>query len=263
MDPMEDFTFKPLTEGLGFHKKKKEAAEKKAADDKNFLGASSGKPMRSEVVAFKTKTESSASLKSPLPKKEVLSSPTVESPSKEVIDELVKSFKKSKDIAIAESAKGPQVIINPVQPQVDEAAFPLPWMVSPFLIDAMLVLALILSALMAVLLITKIDLLMVMIQNSSDVELWLTFPAIALVMVFTYMSLSRIFLGSSLGEMIFDIQLGTEDQQNRLSYGFLVMGRTLLSMATGMLPLSLGSLALRKDYLGNLCGLKLFPRKKS
>lgn len=263
MDPIEEFTFKPLTEGLGFHKKRKEAGDKKAADDKNFLGASSGKPIRSEtVVAFKSKAEVATALKSPLPKKEMLSSPTVESPSKEVIDELVKSFKKSKEAANPEGATVPQVIINPVQPQVDESAFPLPWMVSPFLIDAMLVLALILSALMVVLLVTKIDLLMMMIQNSSDVELWLTFPAIGLGMVFAYMSLSRILLGSSLGEMIFDVQLGTEEQQSRLSYSFLVMGRTLLSIVTGMVPLPLISLALRKDYLGQLCGLKLFPRKK-
>lgn len=263
MDPMEEFTFKPLTEGLGFHKKKKETGDKKAAEDKNFLGASSGKPIiRSEPLAFKSKAEGAMALKSPLPKKEMLSSSTVESPSKEVIDELVKSFKKSKEVAAAEGTAIPQVIINPVRPQVDEAAFPLPWMMSPFLIDAMLVLALILSALMVLLLVTKIDLLMMMVQNSSDVELWLTFPAIGLGMVFTYMSLSRILLGSSLGEMIFDVQLGTEEQQSRLSYSFLVMGRTFLSIVTGMVPLPLMSLALRKDYLGLLSGLRLFPRKK-
>lgn len=265
MDPIEEFTFKPLTDGLGFHKKKKETGDKKAADDKNFLGASSGKPISSEtVVAFKPKTEGETTLKSPLPKKEMLSSSssTVETPSKEVIDELVKSFKKSKEVAAAEGAAIPQVIINPVRPQMDEEAFPLPWMISPFLIDAMLVLALMLSALMILLLVTKIDLLMMMIQNSSDVELWLTFPAIGFGMVFAYMSLSRILLGSSLGEMIFDVQLGTEEQQSRLSFSFLVMGRTFLSMITGMVPLPLMSLALRKDYLGHLSGLRFFSRKK-
>jgi hypothetical protein len=133
---------------------------------------------------------------------------------------------------------------------------------SPFLIDAMLVMALILSALMAVLLITKIDLLMMLVQNSSDFELWLTFPAIGMVMIFTYMSLTRMLLGCSLGEMVFDIQLGTREQKSHFSYNFLVMGRTLLAMLTAFIFLPLVSLAMRKDYLGQLCGLRLFRRKK-
>ncbi len=265
MDPTNEFTFKPLTEGLGFHKKKKDFSK---GEEKAFKKDIVPVLNKSKEMSSKNKSEIGA-LRSPLPKKEMMSasasassSLTMESPSKEVIDELVRNFKKSKEVEDLAAPKTPQVIINPVQPQIDEEAFPLPWMMSPFLIDTMLVMALILSALMAVLLVTKIDLLMVLVQNSSDIGLWLTLPAIGAVMTFAYMSLSRIFLGNSLGELIFDIQLGTTEQQGRLSYSFLVIARVFLVMVTGFILIPLLSLAFRKDYLGQWCGLQLYRRKK-
>jgi len=258
MDPIDEFTFKPLTEGLGFHKKKKDSSRDL---DKAFKANSESLSLKSVVQSTKIKTHNST-LKSPLPKKEILPSSMTESPSKEVIDELVKSFKKTKISDVNNEVSTPQVIINPVRPQIDEEAFPISWMMSPFLIDAMLVMALILSALMIVLLVTKIDLLMMLVQNSSDIELWFTFPAIGLGMIFSYMSLTRILLGSSLGEMVFDIQLGTKEQQEQFSYNFLLMGRILLSILTGLIFIPLISLILRKDYLGQLSGIRLYRRKK-
>jgi len=267
MDPLDEFAFKPLTEGLGFHKKKK-GSNSAAEMTKLASGAGhtpSTSPNKNNSNNIKNKGEAHL-LKSPLPKKEILPNSTGEVASKEVIDELVRNFKKSKSStgssALPEEASKPQVIINPVMPQIDEESYPLPWMVSPFLIDAMLVMALVLSSLMAVLLITKIDLLLMLVQSSSDIELWMTFPAIAVAMIMAYMSLTRILFGSTLGELVFDVQLGTKEQQSRSTYYLLVIGRTAISIVTGLVLLPAFSLIFRKDYLGQWSGLKLFRRKK-
>lgn len=259
---MEEFTFKPLTEGLGFHNKKERT--KKNTKPNESLPV----PLNLESAELKTSGElNTKSLKSPLPKKEILPS-ALETPSKEVIDDLVRNFKKSKE-APKEITKGtqrelpqkPQVIINPVMPLEIEEETPLPWMVSPFIVDAMLVLALVLSSLMAILLITKVDLIKIMTENPDDIELWFSLPITAIIMCLSYMSLTRLILGSSLGELIFDIQVGTDEQRDKLSFNFLVFGRSLIALCTGLFILPILSLIMRKDYLGTFSGLKLYKKQ--
>lgn len=252
MDPIEDFNFKPINEGLGFHRKKIELKEEMKTS--RVVSESVAKN-----IHLKPKSEAQV-LKTPLPRKE--SNSTTPNPStRNVIDELVRNFKKPHETFI-EEVNHPKVIINPTKPQVDEAANPLPWMISPFFVDAMLVIALVLSCLLITLLVTNADLLVLIMQNPSDFEFWLTFPAIAIGMTFIYMVLTRIFLGSSLGEMVFDIQLGTLEQRHTLIYGLLVIFRSLVVLFTGLIILPILSILLRKDLIGNICGLRLFKRKR-
>ncbi len=260
---MEEFTFKPLTEGLGFHNKKE--GSKKNTKPNESLPVS----LNLESAELKSSGElTTKSLKSPLPKKEILPS-ALETPSKEVIDDLVRNFKKSKE-APKEISKGtqqrelpqkPQVIINPVMPLEIEEETPLPWMLSPFIVDAMLVLALVLSSLMAILLITKVDLIKIITESPDDIELWLSLPIMATIMCLAYMCLTRLFLGSSLGELIFDIQVGTDEQRDKISFNFLVFGRSLIALCTGLFILPILSLIMRKDYLGTFSGLKLYKKQ--
>ena len=252
MDPIEDFNFKPINEGLGFHRKKIELKEEIKSSR-----------VVSEAVAkninLKPKSEPQV-LKTPLPRNESISS-TPNPSTRSVIDELVRNFKKPNETFI-EEVNHPKVIINPTKPQVDEAANPLPWMMSPFFVDAMLVIALVLSCLLITLLVTNADLLVLIMQNPSDFEFWLTFPAIAIGMTFTYMVLTRIFLGSSLGEMVFDFQLGTMEQRQSIKYGLQVIFRTLIVLFSGLIILPILSILFRKDLIGNICGLRLFKRKR-
>jgi hypothetical protein len=255
MDPVEEFNFKPITEGLGFHRKKVELKEqmKTAKVVQDAIG---------KTVPPKTKATEAPVLRSPLPRKEPVapaSAPTV--PSKDVIDELVRNFKKPNETFI-EEVNASKVIMTPTSPQMDEASNPLPWMISPFFVDAMLVVALVLSCLLATLLVTKADLLVLIMESPSDLEFWLTFPAIGFGMAFTYMTLTRLFLGASLGEMVFDVQLGTIEQQHNLQYGFQVAWRSFLALATGLLPLPFVSMIMRADYLGSLSGLRLYRKKR-
>jgi hypothetical protein len=253
MDPIEEFNFKPITDGLGFHRKKVELKDQMKAAKVVQEAIGKNIPPKPRV--------DSPVLKSPLPRKETVTPASSAVPSKDVIDELVRNFKKPNESFIEET-QTPRVIINPVKPQIAEESYPLPWMMSPFFVDAMLVIALMLSCLLATLLITKADLLVLIMQSASDDEFWLTFPAIGAGMAFIYMTLTRLFLGASLGEMVFDIQLGTTEQQKNLQYNFQVALRSMLAVATGFVFMPLISLIMRKDYLGTMSGLRLFRRKR-
>lgn len=254
MEPVDEFDFKPITEGLGFHRKQ--------VDLKNQMKAAK---VVSETLGKPTPTKAKpagATLKSPLPRKEAepSSSPQPMTPSKDVIDELVRSFKKPAESFIEET-KTPQVIIKPTNPQKIEGTDPLPWMLSPFFVDAMLVVAIMLSCLLVTLLVTKADLLLILIQSPSDINFKLVFVAMVSGMSFVYMTMARILLGASIGEMVFDIQLGTLSQRNQFLYGIQVLWRSLLAILTGFILLPLLSMIFRKDILGTLSGLKLFRRK--
>lgn len=270
MDSIEEFNFKPITEGLGFHNKKKESKDSSSGDKQlNETSSSSVKRIQSlldkpDDAKLDKKEVPSFQLKSPLPKKEVLPSTSIpEAPTKEVIDDLVKNFKKTKsqDEVKFNIPNKPQVIINPVKPQIDEdGPIPLPWMISPFFVDMLLVLALVLSGLMAILMITKVDLVKMLSENPNDIELWMTFPMILIGMGFIYMSLSRILLGASLGELVFDVNLGTKADQAKPFYSFRVLGRNLISILTGYITLPILSLIMRKDYLGTISGIRLYKK---
>jgi hypothetical protein len=135
-------------------------------------------------------------------------------------------------------------------------------MLSPFFVDAMLSLALVLSCLLATLIITKADLLVLINRNGSDLQFLLTFPLMAIGMTFVYMTLTRIFLGASLGELVFDVQLGTSEQRQNLQYCFQVVLRGFAAPLTGYILLPIISLLVRKDYLGSLSGLRIYRKKR-
>lgn len=284
---MEDFTFKPLTEGLGFHNKKEKhknsinaSSSANAPLTSNQSQSTSSSPLEKNLKFSLSETnakgdsQGTKTLKTPLPKKEMTSSSTsssIETPTKEVIDDLVKNYKKSKESPV-ENLKAkdpvklspkdipqkPQVIIKPVMPLEIKDETPLPWMLSPFIVDTMLVLALILSSLMSVLIITKVDIIKILSENPTDLEIWLSLPIMTLVLTLAYMSLSRIFLDATLGELIFDIRVGTEEQRESTSFSLLILARSILSILTGFVTLPIASLIMNKDYLGSLSGVKLY-----
>lgn len=283
MDPMEDFSFKPITEGLGFHRKKSELNESMKASRvtpepvrNNPVNRVTPKP-ESPISKPIAKSDSQL-LKNPLPKRENISTPPAVSsvapvapttpsakPSKDVIDEIVKNFKKPNESFVDEKSKitaAPKVIINPIRPDLYESTQPLPWMVTAFFIDAMLVVALSVSALLATLVMTDADLTLMIDKNLLNQDLWISFLGIGITMIFSYMSLSRLMMGASIGEMVFEVQLGTTEQRQDITYNFRVLMRSFLALISGLLVIPLFSLIMRQDYLGDLCGLRLYKVKR-
>jgi hypothetical protein len=259
MEPIEEFSFKPINEGLGFHRKKAEGLINHRKTVKTTAEVPPPLPQTS-----KTSSESQV-LKTPLPKRQTELKPASNpvTPSKDVIDELVKTFKKPNETFIEETpVVAPKVIINPVRPQIDEASEPLAWMFSPFFVDAMLVLAMILSGLLITLMVTGADLIKVLQDSAFDLELLASFPAIIGGMGFSYMVLSRIFLGASVGEMIFDVKLGTTQQRQSGTYSLQVLARSFLMLLTGVFVLPMLSMLTREDYLGSFSGLRIYRKKR-
>ena len=79
---------------------------------------------------------------------------------------------------------------------------------------------------------------------------------------FIYTLLCRCFAGATLGEWIYQVQLGTSHQFRSPFYIFRVLWRYALMMLTGWFLLPLFSWALREDLLGYLSGLSLWQREK-
>lgn len=262
MDPVEEFNFKPITEGLGFHRKKVELKEQMKSA--KVVHEAIGKTAPVPTSTAKVKGDAPI-LKTPLPKKDGIPSGATATiapnPTKDVIDEIARSFKKSNETFVEESVT-PKLIINPTKPLIDEASYPQPWMLSPFFVDAMLVIALVLSGLLVTLLITNVDLMKLLMEGPPDAQLLLTFPAIVVAMATTYMTLGRLFLGASIGEIVFDLQAGTEDMRKSRAYGLRVCLRTFLAVVTGFFIVPTISMIARKDYLGSMSGLELYNRKR-
>lgn len=265
MDPMEELNFKPINEGLGFHRKKVELKD----EVKNSKVV---KEVFPKTIPARPK-ENTPILKAPL-QRQTTKSPLTP-PSKDIIDQVARSFKKPNESFIEpETSVGQkpapaktEELFSPVEPLPLKtkrvlSKDPLPWMISPFFIDAMLVLALGLSCLLVTLLVTRADLILLFSAESADLSLWLTFPAIGLGMIFIYMTLTRLFLGASLGEIVFDLQLGTDQERRAPQYGFQVAFRSLLAIMTGLVTLPLWSLLTKSDQLGKATGLRLYNKRR-
>lgn len=88
-------------------------------------------------------------------------------------------------------------------------------------------------------------------------EIALLYVGVALV----YFMLSRGMFGSTLGDWAFDVQLGSEDERRHLMYPFQVLFRTLVIFATGIITVPLVSLGFGKDIAFYFSGLKLYSRQ--
>jgi hypothetical protein len=261
MDSNEEFEFKPLTEGLGFHSKKIDLASevKKSKLVSEMVSnkiAKEVQPMPS--VAFEeSKINSEKIIKSPLPRPEA--SQNKKAPDKDVIDELIESFKKPAKSFVEE--KKADVIFDKIPTEAKINGIKTAWALAPFLVDLMMVSAFFLIGLIISLYVTKVDIIDFTMNSLKTTENIMVLPAILLMMVFMYVILTRIFIGGTLGEMVFDMQLGTSKDQRSASYGFKVLARLILVMITGFATLPLLSWIFRTDISGKILRLPLVKKK--
>jgi len=75
-----------------------------------------------------------------------------------------------------------------------------------------------------------------------------------------YLILARSFFGQTLGEWSMDSQLGLPQEQQKISYSFKLIARTLILTATGFIVLPLISMILKKDLTGRAADLKLYSK---
>jgi len=221
----DDFEFKPLTDGLGFHKK--------VIDLKESVEI---QPQKSPIK----KTNSAQ-----LAQTQNLWTPTLKT--KEFTD-----AKKNKAVVVGGgSANVESANLEPVSTGWPAAIF-----------DSTMVLGLMLIFSAIIFAITKIDLsqLMEMLQNEGSAQL----GALALLtsVYEIYTVTSRTFFGKTVGESVFEYQLGNSQAQDRAIYPLQVAWRSLVIALTGFIVLPLLSTIINQDLAGLLSGVSLYSEKR-
>lgn len=235
-DFQDDFQFKPLTEGLGFHPKKAQADIK----------SESKITARAELkIENKVEPKRSNLLDTPLPRPRA-EVPKV-TPSSQAVDGLLKSLHdKNKSLKFEEKTKTPQ------SPYVHTA----PSLTAGFL-DLLLIVSLSLFYMMAMTFTLKMDLIRLIADGSLDVLL--TTGALFTCVGVTYFLAMRMILGFTLGEWAYEQRLGLPEEF-KSGYSIKVLFRIIIHLATGIILIPILSWALDRD-LASLSGLSTYRHR--
>lgn len=292
-DLFDEFEFKPLTEGLGFHKKAEQI--KNSISDSRLGESLSGRiiPDRPAMMNEPTPTkpiqtpasDSISKLMSNLPPMRAGSldfteqAPTpISRTTKQVATELTRAteavpsahgFRQTEFQARLEESFSRAFPSNTVRKakvnskvtntNSDTSLTPIAASISSAVVDALTVVGVSILCLVIILTITQVDLFGLLHNAKTDK---LTQGNLILLFLSTlqlYMLVARSFVGVTLGEWAFDAQLGTSSEQATPYYPLQVVLRTIL--ATGsMFVLPIVSLISGKDILRPLTGLQLYGR---
>jgi hypothetical protein len=294
MDPFDEFEFKPLTDGLGFHKKTsslKEHVKATGLMDEHLQELPTNaprftedlvpkKPMSFEdVITSLEKTPKKANSMSgksflefsePLPRAresmktmeiEMPRTPTapVQSPfpSQDLFRQPPATLKRTpsqKDLSNVGTRRG--AADSPQGRLVATSAS-----VPSALLDFVVVTAIALIFLAVALTITKTDLGFALRAMQSDRWTGLSGLAMFVAILQMYLIVARAFYGQTLGEWTFDVQLGRKEDQQDTLYPVKVMCRSAILTVTGLVILPLFSLILQQDLVGNIVGVHLYQQR--
>jgi hypothetical protein len=242
-DPFEEFEFKPLTEGLGFHRRKSES-----------------EPVSTPVMGLKT----------PLPRPQTTPQVSTKSNSGPVITPRI-TVPLIEDDSISKAQTAVNEILKNLNHKKQQEEIHLknkkklvwvaatPSFMASFL-DGMLILAGFLLMLIAMLTITGADLISNLSHPGENSLIWMATGHLLLSIYVIYMVACRAYLGYTPGEWAFDQRCGSEVQQASAFYIPRVMLRTLIVLATGVLPLTLIGLMTGRDLAGEWSRLGLQKR---
>lgn len=231
-DFQDDFQFKPLTEGLGFHPKKQVE-----------MRVESKSEVKPEV-----RSEPRIKLDSPLPRPRPQEAPRPTAPSHQAVDVLLKTLQdKNKTLNFHDKDK------SKIQsPYVHTA----PSLAAGFL-DILLVISIGLFYMMAMTVTLKMDLLRLIADGSIDILL--VTGAIFICVGITYYLAQRMILGYTVGEWAYEQRLGLPEEF-KSGYSLRVFLRVILHLATGIIIIPLLSWALERDLAG-FSGLSTYKRR--
>ena len=248
MDPFDEFEFKPITEGLGFHKK----TTKARLDTTNVIIGSRLPPIPPESKPRPT----------PFNQPEI-QRPLFDTALTELDFEPTKSKKQTPyppkptfelpDLTSLENIKPTNTKATFTVNQTRLVDVNLPAVI----FDSILVAGLVCLFTATVLLITQAELMRIIFSVPQDSMMVLCLGVLLLSVVELYLIISRGFFGRTLGEWAFDVYLGTKEQQQSIWYPFQVFWRSVVIAATGFILLPLISLLVGQDIPGVLSGVKL------
>lgn len=281
MDPFEEFQFKPLTEGLGFHKKQeklKEQVSKSGLVDEHLsailpsspkmefkedqiepvrkrsyedLLAALEKPVRTD---FKKSPE--LEITEPLPRtKPNTNNPTPALETRAEIGSLSTHFNQVLERPTVGVRRG--AADSPRSPALVPAAVS----IASAILDGVVVFAMTLIFLVSLLMVTKVDLLNVVLNTKSDLATQFSLFVLFVAVMQMYVVVARSFFGRTLGEWTFDFQMGTNAQHQKGTYPLQVAWRSLVIVLSGLFLLPLLSWIFGKDLTAKITGIQLFQQK--
>jgi hypothetical protein len=261
-DPFEEFEFRPINEGLGFHRKQKTTAAT------NSTATTSSAPMKSAALDLGTGATSTStaptpaknktpSFNSPLPRPETsrpqIQVPTIEddsiSKAQTAVNDILKSLNQKRQIDFVETTAKQKMEYKKSKPQFFASV-----------LDGMLIVSAFLLSLIVMLSITKVDLFMNLSHPQTSGMIYLATAGLFFAVYFVYMVVNRAFVGYTPGEWAFDQVCGTAEQSESLMYIPRLIFRTLLVAFTGFFTLTFISFLFNKDVAGQITGLPLMQK---
>jgi hypothetical protein len=301
MDPFDEFEFKPLTDGLGFHKKAvslKEGLKSSGVldDELQSVPLSMPKSFLDETSRSNSKKHSFEDVLSALEKTPLGRSGTPELQFTEPLPrEINKKNAMEMDIDISGPVNSPfprqDAYRNPVRipehvekigKKIDEKngapapkvgtrrgaadsprskLTPAPVSIPSAVLDGIIVFALSLVFLVALLVVTKVDLSVVLKNVNRDIMTQVSLSVLFISVMQMYVIISRSFFGRTLGEWTFDLQLGRDEEQALEVYPLRVALRAVVSTFTGLITLPLISALIGRDLAGQICGVQLYRQR--
>lgn len=250
VDPFEEFEFKPLTEGLGFHKKK----ESTATPAIEFQA--SGLDMIHETTTTPEKT--SELFNPPLPRKRTeLKIEEKKTPNPSAVDDILSTLNKRRlDVEIEENREALKRLNkkeNIVWTTTTANA-------GAIVLDSMLITASGLLCMIILLMVTKVDL----VANIADPDqygmIYLATWGVFAMTTFVYSVVNRMFLGYTPGEWAFEQRVGRPDDLKDAFFPIQLALRSIIVIASGWILMPIISYFTGRDYVGEWSGAQLFKK---
>lgn len=266
MDPIDEFEFKPITEGLGFHRKTNQM--KPTLDVSETLKPTTAPlpppTIKSTSVNRPSPFQAPAKPQSKIPSREPATGHRHQ-PASSIfktggamgsLDILETPIAENKSQKISQVVKESLEEKTGTQKEVLVAAsFP------ALIFDSIVIVSLACLFVVATLLIANVDPLVVATMATRDDMTLLSVLALFASVIQIYYLISRGFYGSSLGEWAFDLEVGTRNQQASILYPIQVIFRTLINTLTGFILLPILSLLIGRDIAGAVSGIRLYQRE--
>lgn len=255
-DPFEEFEFRPINEGLGFHRRNKNQA---AAPITPSAGLTP-RPVQQPAPQATPKPAAPAfGFTTPLPRPETVQSratmniPSIEDDSiakaQTAVNEILKNLNQKRQIDFLNETERMNIELRKSRPLFAAAT-----------LDAMLIFAAFLLSMIAMLSITKVDLFLNLSHPETSALIYVATAMLFVGVSFIYMVINRAFLGYTPGEWAYDQRCGQPSDMQNILYIPRLVFRTVLVIATGFITMPILSALMNKDVAGQITGTVLYRK---
>lgn len=294
MDPFDEFEFKPLTEGLGFHKKqvdlkvdKKNAVEDtkveellnkfpeldekpnvKPVDNSNIKPAFPRKDLENKKLKEVTYDDLKLELEAKRKNKPDAQKANLEFHERpDINDSELSERSKPKETgtsiekhnSVKASMKEDNIVAVPDMAKSKYVETSLS--ISATIFDAIVIFGFANIFMAALLVATEIDVYVILLNGGLDLMTQFSIVLLFFSVMELYMVISRSFFGMSLGEWALDYQVGLPEEQKRTMYPLKLAWRCFVVAITGFILLPLLSKMFKKDITGIFSGIRLYRKE--